>query len=53
VKRTLLPALAARLGLLVTGGSDLHGRSKPHVRLGVFLDGEALPDELLEALRLA
>jgi hypothetical protein len=44
-------ALAARLGLFVTGGSDFHGRSKPHVHLGVVHDGWALPDELLEALR--
>jgi predicted metal-dependent phosphoesterase TrpH len=44
-------ALAARVGLLVTGGSDFHGRSKPHVHLGVVHDGQALPDELLEALR--
>jgi 3',5'-nucleoside bisphosphate phosphatase len=44
-------ALADRLGLRVTGGSDFHGRSKPHVHLGVVHDGQALPEELLERLR--
>jgi hypothetical protein len=44
-------ALAKRLGLRVTGGSDFHGRSKPHVSLGVIYQGRALPDEILEALR--
>ncbi len=28
-------ALADELGLVATGGSDFHGRAKPHVRLGV------------------
>ena len=33
--------LAARLGLLVTGGSDFHGTIKPHVPLGVVFEGAA------------
>jgi predicted metal-dependent phosphoesterase TrpH len=44
-------ALAERLDLRVTGGSDFHGRSKPHVSLGVVYEGRALPYAVLEALR--
>lgn len=43
--------LARRLGLRVTGGSDFHGRSKPHVHLGVVHEGRPLPYAVLEALR--
>lgn len=39
--------LAARLGLLVTGGSDFHGANKPDVFLGRVLDGAPLPASLL------
>ena len=44
-------ALAARLGLLVTGGSDFHGIAKPHVPLGIVFEGRPAPPALLEALR--
>lgn len=44
-------ALARRLGLLVTGGSDFHGTPKPHVPLGIVFEGKAAPSELLDALR--
>jgi predicted metal-dependent phosphoesterase TrpH len=44
-------AVAERHGLRVTGGSDFHGRSKPHVHLGVIHAGRALPYAVLEALR--
>lgn len=40
-------AAAAKLGLAVTGGSDFHGDSKPHIDLA----GVSLPAEALEALR--
>jgi predicted metal-dependent phosphoesterase TrpH len=40
-------AAAAKLGLAVTGGSDFHGDSKPHIDLG----GVSLPADALEALR--
>ncbi len=46
----LLLAAARELGLLITPGSDFHGRNKPAIRLGAHgctLDQEAL----LEALR--
>lgn len=44
-------ALAARLGLLTTGGSDFHGIAKPHVPLGVVSGGRPAPPALLDALR--
>ncbi|HYM11610.1 MAG TPA: PHP domain-containing protein [Bryobacterales bacterium] len=40
-------AAAAKIGLAVTGGSDFHGDSKPHINLG----GVLLPPAALEALR--
>ncbi len=43
--------LAARLGLLVTGGSDFHGLAKPHVPLGVVFGGKPAPPALLDSLR--
>lgn len=44
-------ALAQRLGLLVTGGSDFHGMPKPHVPLGIVFEGHPAPQSVLEALR--
>jgi predicted metal-dependent phosphoesterase TrpH len=43
-------ALAARLGMVVTGGSDYHGANKPGLRLGRGHGGLQVPDELLERL---
>ena len=43
--------LAARHGLLVTGGSDFHGTPKPDVPLGVVYAGRPAPPALLAALR--
>jgi predicted metal-dependent phosphoesterase TrpH len=43
-------ALAARLGMIVTGGSDYHGRHKPGLRLGRGRGGLQVPDELLDRL---
>jgi len=40
-------AAAAKLGLAVTGGSDFHGESKPHIELGQVL----LPLESFQNLR--
>jgi predicted metal-dependent phosphoesterase TrpH len=40
-------AVAAKIGLAVTGGSDFHGDSKPHIDLGQV----ALPPEALAILR--
>lgn len=40
-----------RYGILGTGGSDFHGRSKPTVRLGVTNTGGPVPDEVLTQLK--
>lgn len=45
-------ALAARLGLLVTGGSDFHGIAKPHVPLGIVFGGKPASLTLLANLRV-
>lgn len=45
-------AIADRLNLAVTGGSDFHGASKPHVPLGVVCDGQPAPPQLLADLRM-
>ena len=44
--------LAQRLGLLVTGGSDFHGASKPDVALAIVADGQRLPLDKLPATLL-
>jgi predicted metal-dependent phosphoesterase TrpH len=48
-----LSALADRLGLVQTGGSDFHGEPKPDVFLGVVTNGEPAPYALLERVRAA
>jgi predicted metal-dependent phosphoesterase TrpH len=48
--RAALRAMADRLGLAVTGGSDYHGRYKPDLALGSGLGDLAVPDSLLDAL---
>jgi hypothetical protein len=46
--------LAARHGLLVTGGSDFHGAVKPEIRLGTGRDGNLrVPEDLVDRLRAA
>ena len=46
---TLL-GLAARFGLVATGGSDFHGDNKPNVRVGVAYGGLKVPDEAFDGL---
>jgi len=48
--RASLRALAARLGLAVTGGSDYHGRYKPDISVGTALGDLNVPDALLDEL---
>ena len=43
-------ALAARLGMVVTGGSDYHGANKPGLRLGRGRGGLQVPDDILDRL---
>ena len=46
--------LAARYGLLVTGGSDFHGSVKPGVRLGTGCNGNLrVPQDVVTKLRAA
>ncbi|HEY3329040.1 MAG TPA: PHP domain-containing protein [Capsulimonadaceae bacterium] len=46
-------AIAARLDLIVTGGSDFHGTPKPTVRLGDVYQGHPTPNTVLEVLKTA
>ena len=50
-ERRELCALAARRGLVATGGSDYHGEYKPDLRVGVGRGDLAVPDSVLEQLR--
>src|SRR5439155_8898867 len=40
--------LARRLDLLVTGGSDFHGLTKPDIEVGLGRGGLTVPEKLLE-----
>lgn len=42
--------LAQRFELLIFGGSDFHGRNKPHIDLGVGRGNLDIPDSLLSAI---
>ena len=44
-------AMADKLDLLVTGGSDFHGSNKKHIDLGVGRGDLVIPDELAEGLK--
>ena len=44
-------AIAERLGLLVSGGSDFHGSVKPSISLGKGKGGLYIPTELLDAMK--
>jgi predicted metal-dependent phosphoesterase TrpH len=48
---SLLGRLAGELGLLMTGGSDFHGKSKPDIRLGGEGLMPAVPYSMFEALK--
>lgn len=45
--------IARRLDLLVTGGSDFHGVTKPDIEVGVGRGGLKVPSNLLEPLKKA
>jgi predicted metal-dependent phosphoesterase TrpH len=45
--------IARRLDLLVTGGSDFHGITKPDIEVGVGRGRLAVPEKLLEPLKKA
>ena len=50
-ERKVLRALAERLRIVASGGSDFHGDGKPHVRIGEGDGTIAVPYETWEALR--
>ncbi len=53
-QQAALRAMAARLGLAVSGGSDFHGDRKPDIQMGSGVDGSLrVPYGLLEVLRTA
>ena len=43
--------LAKRKGLIITGGSDFHGRPKPAINIGIGRGNLNIPYEILEDLR--
>ncbi|HJW75183.1 MAG TPA: PHP domain-containing protein [Thermoleophilia bacterium] len=43
--------IAARTGLVATGGSDFHGAVKPNIVLGIGAEGRPIPDRVLGDLR--
>lgn len=43
--------LAARYGLMITGGSDFHGVTKPDIEIGIGLGNLSVPDELLDSVK--
>jgi 3',5'-nucleoside bisphosphate phosphatase len=49
-ERADLRALAARVGLVATGGSDYHGSFKPGLSVGKGTGDLAVPDDVLEEL---
>lgn len=44
-------ALAEKNGLLISGGSDFHGASKPDLAIGVGRGNMAIPYEILETIK--
>ncbi len=44
-------ALADRLGLILSGGSDFHADNKPHIAIGRGLGGLYIPYEILEKMK--
>ncbi|MGI5976318.1 MAG: PHP domain-containing protein [Candidatus Limivicinus sp.] len=46
-----LEALAEEYGLVKTGGSDFHGKSKPHIALGRGWGKLSVPEEFLDELK--
>ena len=43
--------LAAEYGLFVSGGSDFHGATKPHIDLGVGRGNLSIPEVLLDGMK--
>lgn len=45
--------MAARYGLLVSGGSDFHGSNKPYIKLGTGKGNLTVPYELLKQIKMS
>ncbi len=45
-------ALAAELGLILSGGTDFHAKMKPHISIGTGLGNLKIPYSLLETIKL-
>ena len=43
--------MAEKLGLLISGGSDFHGKNKPHIQLGAGRGGLQVPYQYLEDIK--
>lgn len=52
-RSSFVRALAGRLGLFVTGGSDYHGTRSPGRRLGFWHPGEPIPRDVADAFPAA
>jgi predicted metal-dependent phosphoesterase TrpH len=46
-------ALARKVGLVLTGGSDFHGKSKPTIHLGIVTGGGPVSHRILDELSAA
>ncbi len=44
-------AMAAELGLTLSGGTDYHGKNKPHISIGRGLGALEIPYELIEGIQ--
>jgi hypothetical protein len=51
--RVKLADICSRLGIVATGGSDYHGRYKPHLSIGTGRGDLTVPDLALDNLELA
>ena len=47
-----LQEMAARHGLLPTGGSDFHGKNKPDIAIGTGRGGLKVSSLLLDAIKM-
>jgi len=51
--RSRIAAICSDLGIVATGGSDYHGRYKPHLEIGTGKGDLRVPDEALRQLEMA
>lgn len=51
--RERIASICSDLGIVATGGSDYHGRYKPHLEIGIGKGDLRVPDEALDQLEMA